>query len=282
MEPEGPNPPPLHELERAVMEEVWRREQTTVREVMDALNGRGDADRAYTTYMTIMSRLDSKGLLSRRREGKTDFIGRSFRGIDTPIYGLERRSTRWSINSAMSPLRTSPVRWLAWTHTTADHFSALPAGNDMRHSRVFGLLLAIGAGGLGLTATAVVAAAVSVHHQSAGAPQLALTGIRFTYPSLNGAATLLLILAVLGTAVLKVALTSTWRQRRAYRAFTTHVGPLEPLRRVPGVNVITDSRPQAFCAGYLRPLVYVSRRTVDLLTDDHSTLCWRMSTITCG
>jgi predicted transcriptional regulator len=68
-----PIPPPLHELEQAVMEEVWRREQTSVREVMEALNGRGEADRAYTTYMTIMSRLDSKGILSRRREGKTDF-----------------------------------------------------------------------------------------------------------------------------------------------------------------------------------------------------------------
>jgi Peptidase family M48 len=145
--------------------------------------------------------------------------------------------------------------------------SALPAGNNIRHSRNFELALTLGAAGLGLTATAVVAAAVSVHHKSAGAPQLALTGIRFTYPSLNGAAALLLILAILGTAVLKVAFRSTWRQRRAYRAFTAHVGPVEPLRRVPGVNVITDSRPQAFCAGFLRPSVYVSRRTVDLLTD---------------
>jgi predicted transcriptional regulator len=73
METNGPIPPPLHELEQAVMEEVWRRDQTSVREVMEALNGRGDTDRAYTTYMTIMSRLDSKGLLNRRREGKTDF-----------------------------------------------------------------------------------------------------------------------------------------------------------------------------------------------------------------
>jgi Peptidase family M48 len=146
--------------------------------------------------------------------------------------------------------------------------SALPAGNDIRHSRVFGLALALGAAGLGLTATAVVAAAVSVHPDSAGAPQVALSGIRFTYPSLNGAAALLLILAILGTAVLEVALKSTWRQRRAYHAFTTTVGPVEPLRRVPGVKVITDSRPQAFCAGFLRPSVYISRRTVDLLTDE--------------
>jgi predicted transcriptional regulator len=72
-ETDGPIPPPLHQLEEAVMEEVWRREETSVREVMEALNGRGDMDRAYTTYMTIMSRLDGKGLLSRRRAGKTDF-----------------------------------------------------------------------------------------------------------------------------------------------------------------------------------------------------------------
>lgn len=73
METDEPIPPPLHELEQAVMEEVWRRDQTSVREVMEALNGRGGTDRAYTTYMTIMSRLDGKGLLNRRREGKTDF-----------------------------------------------------------------------------------------------------------------------------------------------------------------------------------------------------------------
>jgi predicted transcriptional regulator len=66
-------PPPLHELEAEVMEEVWEREEVSVREVMDALNAATERDRAYTTYMTIMSRLDTKGLLERRRQGKTDF-----------------------------------------------------------------------------------------------------------------------------------------------------------------------------------------------------------------
>ena len=41
--------------------------------VMEALNARARKDRAYTTYMTIMARLDSKGLLERARQGKTDF-----------------------------------------------------------------------------------------------------------------------------------------------------------------------------------------------------------------
>ena len=65
-------PPPLHELESEVMEEVWRRAgPTTVREVLDALNGRTPKQRAYTTVMTIMRRLDGKGLLTRERDQKT-------------------------------------------------------------------------------------------------------------------------------------------------------------------------------------------------------------------
>ncbi len=66
-------PPPLHELESEVMEEIWRLgREVNVRVVMDALNARAEKQRKYTTIMTIMSRLDTKGVLSRRREGKTD------------------------------------------------------------------------------------------------------------------------------------------------------------------------------------------------------------------
>jgi predicted transcriptional regulator len=65
-------PPPLHELETEVMEEMWRVERATVRELMEAINARSRKPRAYTTFMTIMARLDGKGLLEREREGKTD------------------------------------------------------------------------------------------------------------------------------------------------------------------------------------------------------------------
>ena len=54
------------------MEELWAGGEATVRSVMEALNKRSSRDRAYTTYMTIMARLYKKGLLRRRREGKTD------------------------------------------------------------------------------------------------------------------------------------------------------------------------------------------------------------------
>lgn len=53
------------------MEEAWRHEQVTVREVLEALNS-GYKERAYTTIMTVMSRLDTKGLLTRRRDGRSD------------------------------------------------------------------------------------------------------------------------------------------------------------------------------------------------------------------
>jgi BlaI family transcriptional regulator, penicillinase repressor len=66
-------PPALHELETEVMDAVWAGgEETTVRQVMEELNGGPSPDRAYTTFMTVMARLDDKGLLKRRREGKTD------------------------------------------------------------------------------------------------------------------------------------------------------------------------------------------------------------------
>jgi predicted transcriptional regulator len=67
----GAPPPPLHELEAEVMEEMWRRGTATVREVLEALN-HGSKQRAYTTVMTIMRRLDRKRLLMRERRGKAD------------------------------------------------------------------------------------------------------------------------------------------------------------------------------------------------------------------
>lgn len=74
-------PPALHELEALVMEEVWRQGEATVRDVLTALN-RGAKERAYTTVMTIMSRLDRKGVLSRTREGKSDLY--------TPVMSREQ------------------------------------------------------------------------------------------------------------------------------------------------------------------------------------------------
>ena len=73
MSPKPKTPPELHELETEVMEDVWSRDgEVAVRDVMEALNRRTKKPRAYTTYMTILGRLYAKGLVARRREGKTD------------------------------------------------------------------------------------------------------------------------------------------------------------------------------------------------------------------
>ena len=54
------------------MEEVWQQDETTVKRVMEALNRNARPPRAYTTYMTVMRRLNDKGLLDRRRTGRQD------------------------------------------------------------------------------------------------------------------------------------------------------------------------------------------------------------------
>src|ERR1700736_901596 len=68
-----PTPPAVHALEAEVMEQLWRRDRASVREVMDAVNAAAPKKRAYTTYLTTLSRLDDKALVARAREGKTDF-----------------------------------------------------------------------------------------------------------------------------------------------------------------------------------------------------------------
>ncbi|MGH2949991.1 MAG: BlaI/MecI/CopY family transcriptional regulator [Solirubrobacteraceae bacterium] len=65
-------PPRLGDLEAEVMEHVWRMGEATVRSVLELINDGAEKQRAYTTVMTVMSNLDGKGLLTRRREGKTD------------------------------------------------------------------------------------------------------------------------------------------------------------------------------------------------------------------
>lgn len=56
----------LGELERAVMEVLWRADgPRTAREVADALAGR---DLAKTTILTVLSRLEAKGRVARNRD----------------------------------------------------------------------------------------------------------------------------------------------------------------------------------------------------------------------
>ncbi len=59
----------LGDLESAVMRVVWERGQATVAEARQALEP--ERSLAYTTVMTVMSRLANKGLLRRQKEGRS-------------------------------------------------------------------------------------------------------------------------------------------------------------------------------------------------------------------
>ena len=58
----------LGELQAEVMEIFWRSGDATVREVVTELNKRHEL--AYTTVLTLVSRLWSRGLLAREPEGR--------------------------------------------------------------------------------------------------------------------------------------------------------------------------------------------------------------------
>jgi Zn-dependent protease with chaperone function len=136
------------------------------------------------------------------------------------------------------------------------------------HRLVFGLALALGSVGLIGATSAVAAAAASVHREPSGGHDVVILGGRFTYPVVNVAAVLLLMLAVLGVLVLARVLSALWRQSRGYRHFVRDLHVIGPLPGHPSVSVVADPVPQAFCAGYLRPRVYVSEGALKLLGPD--------------
>ena len=60
----------LGPLEDEIMRLLWGRKQATVRDVQEELTRRG-TNLAYTTVMTVMARLATKRMLSRKRSGRS-------------------------------------------------------------------------------------------------------------------------------------------------------------------------------------------------------------------
>lgn len=58
------------ELELAVMEVVWEHQPASVSDVLEVLNENDDRSWAYTTIMTVMSRLAEKGWLAAEKQGR--------------------------------------------------------------------------------------------------------------------------------------------------------------------------------------------------------------------
>jgi predicted transcriptional regulator len=60
----------LGPLEAACMRTLWRRSPATVAEVLERINTRHDPPLAYTTVLTVLSRLHDKGHVTRERVGR--------------------------------------------------------------------------------------------------------------------------------------------------------------------------------------------------------------------
>jgi predicted transcriptional regulator len=85
----------LGELEAAIMQLIWQRGEVTVREVWEALQA--SRPLAYTTVMTVMSRLVPKGVLATRKQGKTYF----YRATATPNDFVAQRA-RLAVREVLS------------------------------------------------------------------------------------------------------------------------------------------------------------------------------------
>jgi Peptidase family M48 len=128
------------------------------------------------------------------------------------------------------------------------------------------LQLAVGAGGLGVAGLGVLAAARAVHVAPAPAHRFRVAGLVLAYPALNAAAAVLLALAVLGAVVLAVTLGAAWRQARAHGRLLRGLPVAGPLPGHDGVWLFESGAPLAFCAGWMRPRVFVSRAAVERLS----------------
>jgi hypothetical protein len=100
----------------------------------------------------------------------------------------------------------------------------------------------------------------------AASHQITLLGQQLSYPAANFDAIVIVLLAGLGAVVTARAVSGGLRELAASRDFHRHlVG--NHLRPVHGARLIADVQPRAFCAGLLRPRVYLSTGALAILDD---------------
>jgi hypothetical protein len=124
-------------------------------------------------------------------------------------------------------------------------------------------------GGVGLASSAfVIWRLIETWRVTPGAAshRISVLGQRLSYPAANLGAVIVVALAALGLTVIAMTARGAARElaadRRLRRWLRAHAA-----RRHAGALVIQDERPRAFCAGLLRPHVYVSTGAVALLDD---------------
>jgi Zn-dependent protease with chaperone function len=134
------------------------------------------------------------------------------------------------------------------------------------HRLIVGIQLALACAGLVAAGAAIVGAADSVHRSGTSVHAVSILGASFAYPAVNVAAALLLLLAAIGLGVIITGVIGALRLSRGYRRFVDAVPVVGTLPGHPEVTVIPGATPQAFCAGFLRPRIFISAGAVEVLS----------------
>jgi hypothetical protein len=134
-------------------------------------------------------------------------------------------------------------------------------------ARVSGASLLLGGFGL-VSAIFVLVRLVESWRVGSGviSHRIEVFGQGLSYPAANVDAVVIVLLAALGSVVTVRALGGTMREYRASRRFSRAVSRRE-VETLRGAFVVPDAQPRAFCAGLLRPRVYVSAGAVALLDE---------------
>jgi Peptidase family M48 len=96
--------------------------------------------------------------------------------------------------------------------------------------------------------------------------RISIFGDKVSYPAANTEAIVVMLLAAIGVVVTARALSGAVREVQASRRFHRRLSSRQ-LHPFPGVALIEDSHPRAFCAGLFRPRVYVTTGAAALLDD---------------
>lgn len=147
-------------------------------------------------------------------------------------------------------------------------FDAQPLGSAARAAS------SVSRAGLAIGALAIASAALAVWrlletwHVSARAAshQVSVFGQKLSYPAANLDAVIVLVLAALGVIVILKAITGAAREISGARRLARRICQ-DQLTVEDDVVVLDDPRPRAFCAGLMRPRVYVSRAAIELLDE---------------
>jgi hypothetical protein len=125
-------------------------------------------------------------------------------------------------------------------------------------------------GALGIATSLFVVSRAFASWQVGGghAHTLSLLGGRLSYPAANAAAIGVLSLALLGAAVAATAIVAAVRELRAARRLDACLARASAAIALAADAIVVEGRrPQAFCAGLLRPRVYITTGALERLDE---------------